>query len=276
MEVAVVKNRIMNKYLTLIIVLFLALSMQSCGLLSAAGISKQGLSAKSAPANLQAASTQSSVTLDHSAWTLLLKKHVNQEGFVNYKSFAVDRPALDEYLTYLSGFVPDNTWSVQEQLAFYINLYNAYTVQLILDNYPTASIKDLNGPWTRAFVPVGKKQLSLGGIENSILRKMNEPRIHFAINCASYSCPKLLNEAFTANNIDTQLDKVTRDFINSERNQITTSEAKVSSLFDWYAKDYLANNVGSVIAFINAYSEVQIPEGTNLTFLDYDWSLNEQ
>ena len=266
----------MKKYLIPILALVLSLSLHSCGLLSAAGISKQGLSAKQAPANLAAATTASSVMLDHSKWTVLLQKHVDENGFVNYQNFAQDREELNEYLGYLSSFSPDASWSVQEQLAYYINLYNAYTVQLILDNYPTASIKDLNGPWTKAFVPVGNKRLSLGGIENSILRKMNEPRIHFAINCASFSCPKLLNEAFTASKIDAQLDLVTRDFVNSDRNQITPSKAQVSQLFNWYAKDYLTNGTATVKAFINRYSEVKISNDTTLEFLEYDWSLNEQ
>ncbi|WP_435578934.1 DUF547 domain-containing protein [Gilvibacter sp.] len=255
---------------------FVALSLQSCGLLGAAGLSKQGLSAKKAPANLTAASNTSSEMLDHSNWTTLLQKHVDEAGFVNYKGFQEDKKDLDAYCSYLSSFQPDETWSVQEQLAYYINLYNAYTIKLILENYPTASIKDLDGPWTKAFVPVGNKNLSLGGIENSLLRKMNEPRIHFAINCASFSCPKLLNEAFTANDIDAQLNLVTRDFINSERNEISENQAKVSQLFNWYAKDYLANGTPSVKEFINRYSDVQIAPETTLEFLEYDWSLNEQ
>ena len=250
--------------------------LQSCGLLGAAGLSKQGLSAKKAPANLTAATVVSSVMVDHQAWSALLKKHVNQEGFVDYKGFSEDKEALNAYCDYLSGFTPDETWSVQEQLAYYINLYNAYTIKLIVDNYPTASIKELDGPWTRAFVLVGTKKLSLGGIENSLLRKMNEPRIHFAINCASFSCPKLLNEAFIASRIDEQLDLVTRDFLNSSRNEIDPQNPKVSQLFNWYAKDYLANDVPSVIAFINQYSEVQIEPNAELEFLEYDWSLNEQ
>jgi hypothetical protein len=254
----------------------LVMSFQSCGLLSAAGLSKQGLSAKKAPANLTAAPVQSSQNLYHGNWTELLKKHVDEAGFVDYEGFKKDSHLLNTYCNYLSTFIPDDTWSVQEQLAYYINLYNAYTIKLIVDNYPTKSIKDLDGPWTKAFVPVGDKKLSLGGIENSLLRKMNEPRIHFAINCASFSCPKLLNEAFTAARIDEQLERVTAEFINSERNQISSNEAKVSQLFNWYAKDYLVHGVGSVKEFINNYSEVKIAPETELQFLEYDWSLNEQ
>jgi hypothetical protein len=120
----------------------------------------------------------------------------------------------------LSENKPDKKWSVQEQLAYYINTYNAYTLNLILDNYPVKSIRDLDGPWTKAIVPVGDVMMSLAGIENSLLRKMNEPRIHFAINCASFSCPKLLNETFTAGKINEQLERVTLNFINSEKNEL--------------------------------------------------------
>ncbi len=266
----------MKKALLISFSLTLILLVQSCGLLSAAGFSKQGLSAKEVPANLIEANSVSGVKVDHSAWTSLLQKHVNETGFVNYKGFVADKVALDLYCSYISSFSPDDSWSVQEQLAFYINLYNAYTVKLIVDNYPTKSIKDLNGPWTKAFVPIGKVKISLGGIENSILRKMNEPRIHFAINCASYSCPKLLDEAFTADQIDVQLTRVTREFINSDRNQIGQSSATVSQVFKWYKNDYLVNDIDSITEYINQYSEITINSDVVLDFLKYDWSLNEQ
>lgn len=266
----------MKTKLTVIYALIFALGLQSCGLLSAAGISKQGLSAKEVPKDLNAAPIESTIKLDHSAWTALLKKYVDARGFVDYMGFKNDNTALQDYLSYLSSYGPDESWSVQEQLAFYINLYNAYTVKLILDNYPTQSIKDINGPWTKAFVPVGNTTISLGGIENSILRTMNEPRIHFAINCASVSCPKLLDEAYTAAKIDAQLERVTHEFINGERNQITANGAKVSQLFNWYAKDYKVKGIESVIEYINKYSKVKIPENATLEFLQYDWSLNEQ
>jgi len=251
-------------------------TVQSCGLLSAAGLSKQGLSAKEAPADLSQANSVSAVKVDHQAWTNLLQKHVNEAGFVDYKGFVADKSALDSYCSYISSFSPDDNWSVQEQLAYYINLYNSYTVKLIVDNYPTKSIKDLDGPWTKAFVPIGKVQISLGGIENSILRKMNEPRIHFAINCASYSCPKLLNEAFTSDQIDAQLDLVTKDFINSDKNQIEAQNVALSSIFDWYKNDYLTGDIPTVIAFINQYSDITINSDATLSFMEYNWSLNEQ
>lgn len=251
-------------------------AFNGCTLLSAAGLSSKGLSAKEAPRELTSTTANSSINLDHSGWTKLLQKYVDSNGDVNYKAFKNDRKELDKYLNMLSKNIPDNTWSVQEQLAYYINLYNAHTVALILDNYPLKSIKDLSGPWTKAIAPVGDVKMSLGGIENSILRKMNEPRIHFAINCASISCPKLLNEAYTAGKINEQLDRVTREFINSDKNNIKEGSAQISSIFDWYKKDYLVHGIGSVREYVNQYSDIKIKEGATISFKDYNWNLNEQ
>jgi len=266
----------MKKILGVIVIIIGLLILQNCGLLSAAGFSSQGLSAKKVSKDLALDDTISSVTINHDEWTVLLKKHVNENGFVNYKNFINDRDALKSYLQKLATYQPNNSWSVHEQLAYYINVYNAQTVNLILENYPTKSIKNISGQWTRAFVAIGDKNFSLGGIENSLLRKMNEPRIHFAINCASYSCPMLLNEAFTASNIDAQLDIVTRNFINSNKNDITANTPRVSQLFNWYKKDFLANGTTSVIEYINKYSDVKINVNASLQFKDYNWKLNEQ
>ncbi|WGK65394.1 DUF547 domain-containing protein [Croceiramulus getboli] len=264
------------KKITMLFIILLSLSLQSCSLLAAAGLSSQGQPTKEVTGDLSSITEQSSASLDHSNWDALLKKHVNQEGLVDYQGFQDDRQSLENYLTYLSGQQPDDSWSIQELLAYYINLYNAYTVELILDNYPTQSIKDIEGAWTKAIVPVGDRTLSLGGIENGVLRKMNEPRIHFAINCASISCPKLLREAYTASGIEEQLERATREFINSDKNEISAQDPKVSSLFDWYRKDYLVRGNSSVIEFINTYSNTKINPGVELNYLDYNWGLNAQ
>ena len=256
--------------------LVVLITFQSCALFSAAGISSQGQPVKKVQPPLQSTVAGSSVNLDHSQWDVLLKKHVDKDGLVDYRGFQEDRAALDNYLQMLSTQQPTKQWSVQELLAYYINLYNAYTVDLIVDNYPVKSIKDINGPWTRGIVPIGKNNLSLGGIENGVLRKMDEPRIHFAINCASISCPNLLNEAYTAANINEQLDKAAESFINGDKNEITATNPQLSSIFDWYAKDYKVNGETNVIAYINQYSKVEIEPNTALTYLEYNWNLNEQ
>ncbi|MEM7085042.1 MAG: DUF547 domain-containing protein [Bacteroidota bacterium] len=266
----------MKFLLKIIAITFIITTFQSCALFSAAGISSQGQPVKKVQSPLRSTTNGSAVNLDHSQWDKLLKKHVNNNGLVNYKGFQEDRTALHAYLQMLSAQQPTKDWSVQELLAYYINLYNAYTVDLIVDNYPVKSIKDINGPWTRGIVPIGKNNLSLGGIENGVLRKMNEPRIHFAINCASISCPNLLNEAYTAAKINEQLDNVTINFINGNKNEIDPDNPKLSSIFNWYAKDYKVNGKTNVIAYINQYSEVKIDPASSLKYLAYDWSLNEQ
>ncbi|MCB0464964.1 MAG: DUF547 domain-containing protein, partial [Aequorivita sp.] len=186
----------MKTMFNLAAIFFVVFTLQSCNLLSAAGISSQGQPTKGVKTELTSTTANSAVNVDHSQWDKLLKKYVNNAGFLDYKGFKNDRQKLDDYLKMLSEKEPTNDWSVQELLAYYINLYNAATVKLIVENYPVKSIKDIDGAWTKGRVTVGNKELSLGGIENGILRKMNEPRIHFAVNCASISCPKLMNEAY--------------------------------------------------------------------------------
>ena len=111
-------------------------------------------------------------------------------------------------------------------------------------------------------------------IEHEILRKMNEPRIHFAINCASFSCPPLLNEAFTEEKLEAQLTQVTKTFLaDSKRNTISENELEISKIFKWFSKDFEQN--GSLIDFLNTYSDVKISKDADVDFKDYDWSLNE-
>lgn len=267
--------KICKNLLRLSIVLSI-LSVQSCTFISSAGFSSKGLPAKEVPRNLTSTTARSAVNLDHSRWDKLLKKHVDSNGNVDYKAFQKDKKELGRYLEMLSQNKPTDQWSVQEQLAYYINLYNANTVNLILDNYPLKSIKDLSGPWTRGFIKVGDTEMSLGGIENSILRKMNEPRIHFAINCASISCPNLYNEAFTAAKINEQLDQVTKDFINSNKNDIQPNAAQLSSIFDWYQKDFLVHGIKSVREYVNLYSNTKIKKDAKISYKEYDWNLNKQ
>jgi len=256
--------------------LILIACLQNCSLFSAAGIGSQGQPIVKVVPPLQSTTKGSLVNLDHSQWDVLLKKYVNNKGLVNYIGFKKDQAALQSYLQMLSLQQPNDKWSAQELLAYYINLYNAHTVNLIVENYPVKSIKDINGAWIRAIVPIGKNELSLASIENGVLRKMNEPRIHFAINCASISCPNLLNEAFTAAKINEQLDKASRNFITSDKNSISANRPQLSSIFDWYKKDYKVNGKSNVIAFINQYSSTKISAAAVIEYKEYNWNLNEQ
>jgi hypothetical protein len=212
--------------------------------------------------------------IDHKQWNALLQKHVSDNGNVDYIGFQKDQVALQSYLELLSKNLPEKSWAREAILAYWINAYNAYTVKLILDNYPVKSIKKIDNPWDREFFTLGTKKYSLGEIEHKILRKMNEPRIHFAINCASFSCPNLANEAYTEDKLEQQLTHVTKRFINdNSKNTIATNKADISQLFDWFSGDFKKN--GSVIDFINKYSKVQINAKAKISYKEYNWNLNE-
>ena len=168
-------------------------------------------------------------------------------------------------------------------MAFWINVYNAFTVKLIVLNLPVKSIKDLGGsiykvntPWDIKFIKIGSKTYDLNNIEHKILRKkFKDPRIHFALNCASVSCPKLRNEAYVSSKLNKQLDEQTKYFINnSGKNIIKGDEAQLSKLFSWYRMDFKDGD-GTVIDFINRYSNKKIDVRAKISYLEYDWNLND-
>jgi len=203
-----------------------------------------------------------------------LKKNVSASGIVNYKGFKKDAIQLQSYLDELSKNLPEKSWSKNAVLAYWINAYNAYTVKLILNNYPVKSIKDINNPWGKKFFTLGTTKYSLEEIEHDILRKMNEPRIHFAINCASFSCPNLLNEAYTEAKIEKQLENVAKSFVNDKtKNTIAADTIEISEIFNWFSGDFKTK--GSLIDFLNQYSVVKINKSAKIKFNDYNWSLNE-
>jgi len=212
--------------------------------------------------------------LNHDAFNTLLTTYVSSTGKVNYKGLKEEESKLDSYLKLLAENAPNKDWPEDKALAYWINLYNAGTIKLVLNNYPVGSIKDIAGgkPWDKVWIKSGSKTLSLNNIENDIIRPtFNEPRIHFAVNCAAKSCPSLLNKAFTAENLNKLLKQQTVKFINNSTfNMISSDQAKVSKIFDWYGKDF-----GNLRSFLNKYANTKIAEGTSIAFMEYDWSLNE-
>lgn len=219
----------------------------------------------------------------HQQWDKLLKKYVNTSGLVNYKGFLKDKAELDAYLKTLSDNAPQKSWSENDQKAFWINAYNAFTVSLILQHYPVKSIKDIGGSiykintaWDIKFIKIGGSKYDLNNIEHSILRKKyDDPRIHFALVCASVSCPRLRNEAYTSAKLDAELDDAGKEFLNDKsKNNISADKAALSKYFSWYKGDFTKK--GSLADFINKYSQTKINENTKIISLDYNWSLNEQ
>jgi hypothetical protein len=209
----------------------------------------------------------------HDSFDALLRKNVSTTGKVNYKGFGEDKATLDTYLQLLSDNMPLDSASWEEKMAFWINAYNASTISLITRNYPTTSILKLdNGKtWDVKRIKLGGKKYSLNQIENEILRaKFKDVRIHFAVNCAAQSCPPLYNHAFTAANLESQLDERTRLFVNDKKyNTITAKSLKVSKIFEWYAGDF-----GNLVTFLNQYSTVEISTKAAVVYHEYNWDLN--
>ncbi|WP_025742415.1 DUF547 domain-containing protein [Aquimarina pacifica] len=214
-------------------------------------------------------------TFDHSVWDQALVLNVSPDGRVNYTGFMRDSSQLYLYFSQLSENPPKENWTKQEKLAYWINAYNAYTIKLIIDSYPLKSIKDLDKPWDKKFFKIDGEWYSLNDLEHKILRKFGDPRIHFAINCASVSCPVVWNKAYTGDNLDQALEEQTRKFINDPtRNYITEKVVSVSQIFSWFKKDFKING-GNVVDFINNYATVKITNQSSKGYKEYNWMLNE-
>ncbi|TAK44356.1 MAG: DUF547 domain-containing protein [Saprospiraceae bacterium] len=219
----------------------------------------------------------------HDSWDSLLKTHVRPGGWVDYKGFVEDSTKLNQYLALLSTAHPQKSWTREEQMAYWINAYNAFTVKLIVDHYPLASIKDIkrgipfvNSVWDIKFIHLQGQTYDLNNIEHGILRKQfKDARIHAAINCASYSCPPLRAEAFTAEKLESQLDDAMRRFVNDPlRNRVGADKAELSAIFNWFGGDF-KKDAGSVRGFVNKFAETPMSAEAKVSYLGYDWSLNE-
>lgn len=216
-----------------------------------------------------------SQNFDYTNYNLFLSKYVSNKGNVNYDKIETNKAELNAIIVEFGKTQPTEKWSKNEKMAYYINVYNAYTIKVVIDNYPVKSIKDINDAWNRKIITSGKSKISLSDVENKILRKIDDPRIHFAINCASYSCPNLLNVAFVPVTLDKQLDTATKSSINDKsKNTIATNEIKISKIFYWYSADF-KSNTKTVINFINKYSNTKINASAKTSYLYYSWSLNK-
>ncbi len=240
----------------------------------------------------------------HKTWDALVNKHVvlaggGQASQVRYAEFARDRAALKTYLDALSG-VPESefkTWSRARQMAFLINAYNAFTVELILANYPVKSIKDIgsdlfNNRWKKKFFKLLGQDSYLDQIEHEILRKpgsYNEPRVHYAVNCAAIGCPLLREEAYVAERLEAQLEQQAERFLSDRsRNRVSAQgRLEVSKIFDWFKEDWSSGYQGiqsrekyfaryaGLLTDNQAHRKLIADGAAPLTFLEYDWSLND-
>lgn len=248
-----------------------------------------------------AAHAQAGFDHNHAAWDSLLKKHVRwladgNQSRVHYTGFAADRAALKAVLDGMSA-VPQavfESWSPPQQMAFLINAYNAFTVELILTKYPDLkSIKDLGSfvqsAWKKKFFTLLGEQRHLDWIEHEQLRpRHSEPRVHAALNCASVGCPALRDEAFTAAKLEVQLEDGMRRFMGDRtRNRVKSDRVEVSSIFKWFREDFEKGHGGfqRVEDVFSKYADLlsDVPseraalkaKTLGVRHLDYDWSLND-
>lgn len=248
------------------------------------------------PAELFAAASPSSQTaVDHSVWDAILAKYVhpqsNGASRFDYKAVEpADRARLRAYIGALERVDP-TTLNRNEQFALLANLYNAKTVDIVLDHYPVASIKDISlgggivaavtgGPWKQRVTRIGNVELSLDDIEHGILRRVfHDPRVHYALNCASLGCPNLETEAFTGAKLETQLDAAARAFINDLRGvNATAGSLRISSIYSWFQEDFGGTEAG-VIAHLKKFASPALAQrlehAKRIDGYEYNWQLND-
>jgi len=246
--------------------------------------------------------SSASTGFDHEIWDQLLNQHVavidqGKATQVDYQGLVSARARLVQYLESLATVSRSqfDNWTADEQLAFLINTYNAWTIELVLTEYPDLeSIKDLGflfrSPWAKKFIPLFGEQVSLDEIEHNMIRgwdRYREPRIHFAVNCAAIGCPALRAEAYQAEQLEQQLEDSTQRFLSDRsRNYLDRNTLRVSRIFDWYAEDFERGwlGVNSVGEFLARYADaLQIDAATSqnlaagnvrIRYSDYDWNLN--
>jgi hypothetical protein len=234
---------------------------------------------------IEAGISQITKPISHGLWNSLLKKHVNQTGQVNYKGFQKDSLTLKRYLRLISNNIPNaRFWSEDDTKAYWINAYNAFTIQLIIRKFPIESITELNPSkddpgntiWHVRFIEINRSPYSLDEIQHRILRRdFSDPRIHFALNCATTSAPKLHNEAFTGDNVNEKLEILTTQFINDpKKNTLEGEQVKLSQVFSRFSADFTERS-GSIITYINKYINPKIKDDIRIEFLGYDWSINK-
>jgi len=269
--------------------------MRSLALLLLAFLASAPLTA-TGPATEPATRSQIAFDHTHALWTRVLEVHVRPGGF-DYAGLKQDRRTLDVYLETLKTVTPEalESWSREQRFAFWINVYNAHVVDLIVKNYPLKSIEDLGGlmtkVWNREIIPLtqlhpeGKQDLlSLDDVEHKILRpRFEDARVHVAVNCASESCPPLRAEAFVAERLDEQLDDQARKWLANEKLNSydrTGTRVVVSKLFEWFARDFM-RDAETVQAWIARYAPVEhrrwIADAKKLQFdfHEYSWKLND-
>ncbi|GAK61565.1 hypothetical protein U27_01466 [Candidatus Vecturithrix granuli] len=232
---------------------------------------------------VSSSSSQAETIVDNAIYAELLEKYL-QDGVVNYEGLKTEETRLDQYLALLDQTDPD-ALARNEQFAFYMNAYNAYTLKLIVEHYPVKSIKDIGGlfksPWKIKFCKVGGETLTLDDIEHNILRpRFQDARVHFAINCAAKDCPPLISVPYQGAMLDQQLDANTRAFLNNPAKTYLDGDTLwVSSIFKWFGEDFNKDPLSFVLTYAEGDFKQRLEDAKDrikVKYLKYDWSLNGQ
>jgi len=232
---------------------------------------------------------------DHSAWNRVLQAQVNELGEVDYAAIKSNPKDLNAYIQQLAEVSPESKpdrFTKAGALAYWMNAYNAFTTKGVVEAYPTKSVRDLGvlyGFFRRKDYTAGGRKISLRSLENDIIRKLGDPRIHFAIVCASISCPRLPREAFTEANLEKSLDRAARTFLNERRNvtiDAARNEVTVNPILTWYKEDYGASGsrekvARELLAYVRKYANAETAKlldrlkEPKLSVYDYDWAIND-
>jgi hypothetical protein len=246
----------------------------------------------------------------HDSFNLVLQRFVNESGQVDYSALKKDPHDLDLYYQLVAAYSPDSHPDMfptnNHKLAYWINAYNAAVIKTVITYYPVDSVLKVKPPALFFFLPnksgffifqkpiIGRRKMSLYHFENSIIRKrFPDPRVHFALNCASLGCPRMPRQVFTGKNLDEQLDMETRKFVAEERNFKIDYENKMiflSEIFKWYENDFLSwyrqnypKKTAGLLNYIALYLAPEkveelkkVEKNYTLQFIPYDWSLNDQ
>lgn len=230
-------------------------------------------------------------SIDHTPWDNLLSRHVRTSdqgvNLVDYNGFSTgDRTMLADYITILSG-VPISQFNRDQQLAYWVNLYNALTVRVVLDHYPVESIRDIDispglfatGPWDKKLISIEGENLTLNDIEHRIMRPIwRDPRIHYVVNCGSIGCPNLRDRAYSGTEIDTALDRAATAYVNDPRGvSVVDGKVSVSKIYDWFIEDF-GGSEGMVLRHLQRYAAPELAARLEaigkLSDVHYDWSIN--
>lgn len=241
------------------------------------------------PATAESAPVVATARSPHSAWNTLLGKYVqvsedgiNRFDYAALKANTADRTALDTYIASFAGADMESL-PLAEQYVTWVNIYNAVTIAYIVDKYPTRSIRSgyVIGPWKRVYATVDGQKFSLNDIEHKVLRKQwNEPRIHYAVNCAALGCPNLKPSAWEAATLEVDLNQAARDYINHPRGVTIRRDGKlrVSTIYKWFKVDF-GTSEANIIAHLRQYADpdllAQIDANPDIKNYEYDWSLND-